>query len=569
MPENSTERLDPNRNVQNAEILKILEKPYFGKPDRFSDEQWSTAVQQVRDALGKLSIDFGVNRNYKHLIKDSCRKVDEMAESSDVPNELLQDPVVNAVRVRIGFFLRMRIYILGHEDYEKLYKLIREKSGNVSVKDFRKCSLKLILIMHKIIIDNIGNTQEAKRKGWTLISEFLSEQTGVQITLQLPVRRDTDKGEEATTSVPIQTGDESRDPTGGGVEADADGVDVTKDTPGMSDATVVLDEKIKGLPRGVSPRAYNIAGRHCDKMLASYRDSLKDAIEKIDLQIAEIEKMIREIKDGEKKKLETDMIPVAAKLQEYDEARKKIEDAFDDLLESLQVFEDRAALSKADKKRREKQLKALDDEHAPALRRRAEFQDKLDAIQPKIDALEEKRTRLLGERTRLSKISSVLFDKKNDPNAVSGAGGEEVMTEDLRRTGSGGASGDVATRAAGSAFHAASHPTGAEKGAETAKPILTLKELIDRYAGQPRVIYGYARNEVIARALNKDVLGLKDDAKGAVKVGGFVLIIVHLVPRQTAVTLSHLSNPGRRSNPIDNDGDVGKYNLFTKNPLAK
>lgn len=92
--------------------------------------------------------------------------------------------------------------------------------------------------------------------------------------------------------------------------------------------------------------------------------------------------------------------------------------------------------------------------------------------------------------------------------------------------------------------------------------------MIDNHAGKQIPVYGYARNQAIATALNEDVLGLKDDAKGAVKVGGVILIIVQLVPRQTAVTLSPSSNPGRRSNPIDNDDDVGSYNLFTGNPIA-
>lgn len=537
MPASLTNRPDPERNVRNAEISEILGKPYFTKPDEFLDVQWTTAVQQVRDALGKLDIDLGIKKANKHLMGDLCKRVNRMVAGSEVRDDLLQDSVVNVVRNQIGFFLRMRIYIQGHRDYEKLCELIREKNGDVSTTDFRDCSPNLLILMYNFV-RNFGKTPDAKKKGWTLIREFLSEQTGVTVNIQHSFFRDTsDAGNLGVPRV-----------SGGSVKGDAAGIEV-------EDASAVLAEspiRLKKLPRGVSSRAANYAERILEKTLSSYLDSLKNAIEKIDFQVTEITRMIREIEEGEKKKLETDMIPVAAELQEYDSARRRIENTFDELLKAVRVFNPNAELSKADKKRREEQLKAFDDEHASAFQGRAEIQDKLNAIQPKIDALKEEKNRLLGELTRL----------KNDLNAVGGAGGEEVMIEALRSTGG-------ASDAAGGDSHA--RPTGAEtQGAsETAKPITTLKKLIDNYAGKKIPVYGYAENQVIARALNKDVLGLKDDAKGAVKVGGVILIIVQLVPRQTAVTLSHLSNPGRRSEPIDNDDDVGGYNLFTGNPKSK
>lgn len=176
--------LDPRRNLTSEEILGVMDRKNFTRPEDIAEEAWVTAIDQVREALAALNLDIPF-KNVKLYFETLCKDVDNAVRDCDsVDANLLQDPVVKRIRELISMRIRIRFQLSNHKFFPQLIDLLRRKNGNVSLVEIKREYGQTIVINMYELVRVFGKTDEQKRFAWDIIDEFLSEQTGVSVKLR-------------------------------------------------------------------------------------------------------------------------------------------------------------------------------------------------------------------------------------------------------------------------------------------------------------------------------------------------------------------------------------------------
>lgn len=391
---------DPLRNIEASEVIQILRHPFLRSPDDIEEEAWKAGIDKVRTAVRALKLDVPIPQTKKILVL-VCPIVDETVKAAkNVENDILDDPVVNAIRRRIGLFIHVRVALGRHPQFERLKAEIRKGKGRISIYELSKLKEKNVSNVVNVIqrtIHDYGETAEEKKAVADIIQEFLAKQTGLSSVELTGIRF-------------------------------KDSVALRRQNTFGSDIAGTADSAEPSAPKKSFKKSLKKLGIELPYQ-AEVDDALRTAeklhqklIAAIDERIRAIDELVRNI-DAEIKRAETEIIhmepqydKMSGQLEEYDEELKKLDEAAKDLLESLirtgALPEGSTELSMNSARRVAGAKKRLAASFLEPLSRRDTIGKSIEAADRDSKILERTRKKLIAERARLVKIRKSLEGAK-------------------------------------------------------------------------------------------------------------------------------------------------------------
>lgn len=391
---------DPLRNIGASEVNQILKHSFLRRPDDIEEEAWKAGIDKIRTAVRALKLDVPIPQTNK-ILSLVCPIVDETVRTSEkVENGILDDPVVNAIRRRIGLFIHVRVALGRHPQFERLKAEIKKGKGRISIYELSKLKEKNVSDVVSVIrrtIHDYGKTAEEKKAVVDIIQEFLAEQTGLS-SVEL-------------TGVKFKDSASHRKQNTFGSE-----IAVTADSAEPSAPKKSLGKSLKKLGIELPYQA------EVDDALRTTEKLYQKLIATIDERIRAIDELVRNI-DKEIKKAETEIIHMepqydrmSGQLEEYDKELKKLDAAAKNLLESLirtgALPEGSTELPMNSARRVAGAKKRLATSFLEPLSRRDTIGKSIEAADRDSKILERTRKKLIAERARLVKIRKSLEDAK-------------------------------------------------------------------------------------------------------------------------------------------------------------